>query len=98
MGKKGKDKLNEDLESVVNRSAAIDTIFELFEEGKKAFKEKMRIERDRDPLYFYRKFVQPLQPKEIEFNAKNSKMVVGFKFTEVTADNREKKEKEGDDE
>lgn len=98
MGKKGKDKLDKHVESVVNRSAAIETIFEIFEENKKKFKEVMKAECEKDPEYFYRKFVQPLQPKEIEFDAKNSKMVVGFKFTEVTADNREKKAKEEDDE
>lgn len=93
--RKSKNNLDKNVEEIINRSMAIDTIFEVFKENKKVFKEKMSELAQREPALFYKKYVEPLQPKEIQFDGKDSKVVVGFKFTEVeTVDKKEKSKSE----
>jgi len=82
--KKNKGKPNEP--NLIDRFTAINTILEVFNENKTIFKAKMESEFKADPARFYRKYVEPLQPKEIEIEDKNKKVIVGFEFTEVKKD------------
>ena len=91
MGKKRKDKINQNVEDITNRLEAAETLFDVFKENKKYFKEEMSKLAQSKPGLFYKKYIEPLQPKEMQFDTKNSKVVVGFKFTEVESVNKKEK-------
>jgi len=65
-----------------SRTTAIDIIYRVFNEfGAEKFEKEMKELASKNPIVFYLKFIQPIQPKEMSITPPGSAMSFEIKIT-----------------